>query len=158
MAKRKARTSEEKERDKDKRIQRKFGITLANRDQRIREQDGKCKICGGPLDAYGPPNIDHYHFFVEAARHFETPLMIEDGWDSVAFDERGSAIFKAHAQTKAAAIAAVKILAMPWSIRGMLCFKCNKGLGYIARFFGAERNPHILLFVFNYLLARLKSA
>ena len=68
MAKGKTRTDAQKERDKDKRIQRKFGITLAAREQRIREQNGKCKICGGPLDAYGPPNIDHYHFYVKATQ------------------------------------------------------------------------------------------
>ena len=144
----KATTPEERERAKDKRIQSKFGITLADRNRRAEEQGHKCKICGGPLDAYGPPNIDHFHFYVKAAR-------CPDGWEAQSFDERRQVVYSRRAKTKAAAIECVKRDTMPWSIRGLLCFKCNRGLGSIERFFDAARTPENLLSVIAYLRARL---
>lgn len=150
MATGKTRTNEEKNRATDKRLQHKFGITLADRTQRIQEQANKCKICGGPLDAYGPPCIDHFHFFVKAER------MTAMGWRAQAFDECKQVKCSRLAATKAQAIADVKKAMMPWSIRGMLCWKCNRGLGFVERFFDAARHPEKLLAVIDYLRARLK--
>lgn len=147
MAKGKTRTSAQKDRAKDLGIQRKFGITLANRDQRIQEQGGVCKICRGPLE---PPCCDHYHFRVTATR------AAEGGWTATVADEQGQIQRIHHALTKKAAVAEIKKMMMPWSIRGILCNRCNRGLGYIERFFNAARCPEILDSVKTYFMARLK--
>lgn len=79
------------------------------------------------------------------------------GWDAAGFDELGNVKVVRWAKTKARAIAAVKEALMPWSIRGLLCFKCNKGLGCIERFFDAAAHPENLLPVIEYLRIRLTS-
>jgi|SRR5579864_2351260 len=152
-------TVEERSRIKDLRLQRKFGITLAERDARAAEQNHKCKICGGPLDAHGYPCVDHFHFYIKAFRETDAGLLaMKLKWHAHAYDERRQEVFVRHAKTKAAAITAVKAAAMPWSIRGLLDGKCNYGLGCIERFFDAARHPENLLPVIEYLQARLKKA
>src|ERR1700679_830947 len=138
------RSQEQKDRDTDKRIQRKFGITLADRNRIAEDQKHKCKICRGDLCAYGPPALDHFHFKVNAIRHFDTFMGTTFGWDAEAYDELGKVMNHCFAMTKAQALADVKRGAMPLSIRGLLCFKCNYALGVIEKFFNAARNPAIL--------------
>jgi Recombination endonuclease VII len=141
--------TEKAERAKDKRLRKKFGITLERFNQYRSDQCDRCKICGGSLFAYGPPHTDHFHFKIEA--------MGTKGqeWTATALDELGTPVFAASSSTKAGAVKEVKLLAMPWSVRGLLCFKCNKALGVIARLLGAESNPDILLSVREYLIKRL---
>jgi hypothetical protein len=150
-------TDEEKRNAKDKRLQRKFGINIQDRDRRVYEQNNLCKICGGALDAHGYPCLDHFHFKVIATRQSDA-LVLALGlkWFAQGFDEERKVVFTRHAKTKTAAIASVKQAMMPWSIRGVLCGKCNYGLGCIERFFDAARHPENLLPVIEYLSARLK--
>ncbi len=157
----KATTVEERQHNTDLRIQRKFGITLADREQRAKDQEGQCKICGGPLDAYGPPNVDHFHFHVRAYRTMPggwARFALAGKWSAYGYDEAGQVKCTRVAATKAAAVSAVTQAMMPWSIRGLLCFKCNRGLGYVERFFNAASHPENLLPVVAYLRARLEKA
>lgn len=153
MAKGKARTDAQKERAKDLGIQRRFGgFTLADRTKLLHEQGDKCAICGGPCD---PPVIDHFHFKVEAARNFDTALMVQNGWRAVSFDECGQVKYVVTAETKAAAIREVKATTIREMIRGILCVKCNYGLGCVEKFFDAARHPENLVPVQFYLSRRL---
>lgn len=78
-------------------------------------------------------------------------------WVACGFDERGGLVSTHAAATKTAARAAVKAIMLPWSVRGILCFKCNRGLGLV-RFFDAERCPDNLLQPMKYLKNRLAQA
>jgi hypothetical protein len=141
------RTAEQKKKDQDKRLQKKYGITLANRDERVRQQGSKCKICCGPLD---PPCVDHFHFRVVATR---AP---RGGWFAVALDENGNMMNLGWAKAKATAIADAKRATMPWAIRGILCRHCNRALGMLERWFDAARHPDHVLPSLEYLRNRLK--
>jgi 5-methylcytosine-specific restriction endonuclease McrA len=154
----KPKTEAQKKQAQDKRLQKTYGITLADRDERIHQQNGQCKICGGALDAYGPPNVDHFHFKVRTYRcPPSTPLNPSAKWFSQAYDETGRVMCTSYpAKTKEQAIKNATQRALPQSVRGLLCFKCNKGLGYIERFFNAAAHPDHLLPVIDYLRARLK--
>ena len=158
MAKtKKVSTDEEKRAAKDKRLRKKFGISIEEYDARAAKQNNKCAICGGPLDAYGPPNVDHYHFYIEEFRSIESEMLaLKLNWYAQAYDELGDVICVKRAKTRAAARQDVKAAMMPWSIRGLLCFKCNRGLGSIEKFFDAARHPERLFPVIDYLRARIK--
>jgi recombination endonuclease VII len=153
------RTEAEKNRAKDKRLQEKYGITLAERDARAAGQDHKCKICAGPLDAHGHPCVDHFHFKVKTFRHIPGHEP-EPGakWYGQAYDEKRNVICVRHARTKKAAHAETKKVMLRWAVRGLLCVKCNYGLGCVERFFDAAAHPENLLPVIEYLRARIKNA
>jgi hypothetical protein len=149
-------TDAQKDRIKDKRLQSKYGIALEERDGYIAQQLGLCKVCGGPLDAHGPPCVDHFHFKIKTFRHDEMMTPAPGfKWYGQAYDERGRVICVKHAKTKAAANRETKQAMLKWSVRGILCFKCNYGIGCVERFFGASAHPENLLPVIEYLRARL---
>lgn len=151
MAARKARTVEEKDRAKDLRLQRKYGITLARQNEIRAEQDNRCKICRVEFTEMNPPNTDHFHFKIQ------TRKLCKKNWEGIGTDERGviSAISVVWNPTQAAAREAIRRLFAPHSIRGLLCRKCNRGLGYIERFFDGARHPENLLPVIEYFRNRL---
>jgi hypothetical protein len=157
MSEMEVKTMAQKDRAKERRLNRKYGITLADRDARIAEQDHKCKICGGPLDAYGPPCVDHFHFHVKVYRVTPGDVLQNptDRWLARGFTERDTVYCTRTARTKQGAADAVKEIMKPWSVRGMLCYKCNYGIGAMERFFAAARHPENLLPVIEYFRARL---
>ena len=156
MARTEKTAADKKDRAKDRRLRKKFGISLEEHNLRRANQRDRCAICAGPLDAYGPAHTDHFHFKVKAFRATQ-PCPKDLKWYAQAYDERGRVVFLQRAGTKEQAVKAVRTVAMPWSIRGLLCFKCNKGLGSIERFFDAASHPENLLPVIEYLKNRLTS-
>ena len=147
-------TVEARDRAKDKRLQSKYGITLARQNEIRAEQNNQCKTCKVDFTAENPPCTDHFHFKVDAHKFGKHK------WHAYSMDERGpvSAISSGIHSTKAAAVAEMKRIMAPRSVRGLLCRKCNRGLGYIERFFNAARRPENLLPVIEYLSARLKKS
>lgn len=122
------------------------------------KQGWKCAICGrradggvsGGLDRL---NLDHRHFTVRVYRN--SPEQIADGipkW--VALVEDFDPVISACRGTKQAAIAAVKELALPCSVRGLLCpgRHGKAGHGCCNRLLGRVDNPDWLEKARNYLL------
>lgn len=152
------RNQSQKDRAKDLGLQRKYGITLARQNEIRAEQNNRCKICGVEFTAQNPPCTDHLHFKIKVFRHIGTAFMDrlpKGGWDASAFDERERVICVRWAKTQIAARAEVKQAMMPWSIRGLLCRRCNRGLGYVERYFNATRHPENLFPIIEYLKSRL---
>lgn len=144
---------------KNKYLLKRFNITLDQKETMRRAQNDLCLICGKPLDTYGPCNVDHYHAHLDVV-HAETPLWsdlrLNFKWEAWMTDELGVRHFLAADKTKAGARRKAMRIAMPQLIRALLCVKCNKGLGYIERFFDAARHPENLDAVKAYFVRRLE--
>jgi Recombination endonuclease VII len=130
MAASEAEIAAKKLRDKDKRLRKCYGWTLAMRNALFVAQDGKCAGCGRPENPDYPLNLDHEHFLTDS---FRSPDAAQK-WTAVARFKDGRS-FTELGSTKAAAIAAVKNKALPESVRGLLCpgryRGCNRLLGRI---------------------------
>ena len=120
MAGSQGKSQTQKDRSRNNYYRRQFGITLENYNRRLAEQNGRCKICGRcPFNGQANLAVDHKHFRVESYRELK---MFIPGWRSTVA-EYGVEVW---AKTKAESVKLAKIAAMPKSIRGLLCFFCNK--------------------------------
>lgn len=114
----------------DKRLQRTYGITLAEYNMRLNEQDGCCAICRRPPVNYRL-NVDHDHAWDRikiVVRKVNDKFLAEcAAFPESGADERTRSLFGI---TRKDAKETLRRVLRRLSVRGLLCFSCNKGLSY----------------------------
>lgn len=123
-------TTAKKERERDKRLRKTYGITLEQWREMYRTQNERCAICHRHFGTFNaPPNVDHIHYKINAYRVNDAQngkymgWILGDGnkgWIAIAnLDHR--LLFWQFGKTKQQAIARAKEHAKPYSVRGLLC-------------------------------------
>jgi hypothetical protein len=136
------------EKAKDRRLIKNYRWTLAMFNALGDYQDWKCAGCGREFTS--PPNVDHQHFKVLAARGPEFSIDgFERGWVATV-DEFGVSAWGA---TRTAATALARERALPLSVRGLLCAgrHCRAGQGCCNRLLGRVDNIPWLKSMIRYL-------
>lgn len=106
----------------DKRLQKTYGITLAEYEAQLELQDNGCGICRRP-PSDKRLHVDHSH-----AVH-KVKVVSErsgKGWSATAMYKE--VIFYAWGRVKAQAVQEVRQKLKRASVRGLLCWRCNTGL------------------------------
>jgi len=136
MAKGKARTDEEKKRDRDKRYQQKYRITLDTYNKIGEAQGWCCGACGRHASEFTVSlNVDHEHFKIEMVRGSNDALGKPNGW--IASTTIRNFFIARWGSTKAKARKNLQDVALPLSVRGLLCpgryTGCNRLMGRVDR-------------------------
>lgn len=126
-----------KERERDKRLRKKYHWSLARRNQLSDKQERKCALCGRPENPEHPLNLDHFHYKVTVVRleipfgslRWEASTVLPAGLES-------DMPFHIHrcGKTKAEAIRRLHEIAKPMSVRGLLCpgrRGCNRKIAWV---------------------------
>lgn len=119
-----------KERNLERRCQ-KYGITPEFYNRLGESQGWRCACCGRHQNEFSTSlNIDHEHFTVDSYRSPNAAAK----WSATARFKDGRSLTEV-GPTKAAAVAAVRLQALPASVRGLLCpgryRGCNRLLGHV---------------------------
>lgn len=110
---------------RDRRLRKTYGITLADRTKMEEEQDGKCAICRQPPAPGGRAlHVDHDHKYSKIK--IMTIRVSGGGW--LASTTYKSHPFQATGSQKSKAAQTVRHLLKTASVRGLLCWRCNAGL------------------------------
>lgn len=133
MAAGKTKTAEQKERERNKRLQDNYRWSLERRNRLSDFQGRKCAICGRLENPEHPLNTDHFHFKIVTQR------LSKSFWPlgGLKWEARTTINdFQIHrmGRTKKEAIERLKDTALPRSVRGLLCpgrRGCNRRLGWV---------------------------
>lgn len=108
----------------DKRLQKTYGITLAEYDAMLAEQGGVCKICQKPPGKFRL-SVDHDHRFDRVKiKIYKMMRRFQASATNVVLNVNLLEVFSSR---KIARIQMKQILRR-LSIRGILCWRCNSGL------------------------------
>lgn len=111
-----------KDKAADKRLQRLYGITLADYGRMLEEHFGGCWICGKKPKPGKRLSVDHDH----AVRYYKVSLIWKSAGRWIA--EIAKLSIQAAGDTKREAVRNVKLMAKRMSVRGLLDWRCNVGL------------------------------
>lgn len=106
----------------DKRLQRTYGITLADYDRMLKKQNGGCWICGKPPKENKRLHVDHCHKTVRLK-----PQMYQDNF-GMWIAKISDPFLVTCNKLKSSAIKEIKASLKKESVRGLLCWRCNTGL------------------------------
>jgi Recombination endonuclease VII len=144
MEKTEAAIADKKERERDKRLWQNYRWTSDMYNRLFKRQGGVCAVCGRPPKPGGAPlNVDHKHFHVRArllgaggvipySGKFPPAIPADAKWCADVLEMPD--IFVT-GKTKKQAVGRARDLALPRSVRGLLCpgryTGCNRLMGRI---------------------------
>jgi hypothetical protein len=129
-----------KEKARDKRLQKLYGVTLANYNEELKKQGGVCKICLRPPVTVSL-SVDHDHAW-KKVKIIPSPAAPSGIYVVARYNRKN---YHAQGSTSRAAKKHMRQVLLRASVRGLLCASCNRGL---QRF---RDNPDNLLRAAEYL-------
>ncbi len=118
---RKPKSQEQLDREANKRLEKKFGVNLAWYDRKLKEQGGHCALCSS-TEKSRRLHVDHDHKWTQVK--IETQKDRLGKWTALA-NYRGRE-YLCFSEKKHLAIRDVKGYLKRDSVRGLLCYRCNK--------------------------------